>query len=75
MCGPLRGGRIREIECQFPHIIPPMLSTSTKVAKRGAYMQDTMVTVFSHVRQGKILDYMKKIDHDLLQSIGMFLPQ
>ena len=52
-----------------------MLSTSTKVAKRGAYMQDTMVTAFSHVRQGKILDYMKKIDHDLLQSIGMFLPQ
>ena len=52
-----------------------MLSTSTKVAKRGAYMQDTMVTAFSHVHQGKILDYMKKIDHDLLQSIGMFLPQ
>ena len=38
-----------------------MLSTSAKVAKRGAYMQDTTVTAFSHVCQGKILDYMKKL--------------
>ena len=38
-----------------------MLSISAKVAKRGAYMQDTTVTAFSHVCQGKILDYMKRM--------------
>jgi len=36
-------GRIREIKCQIPHISPPTLSTSAKVAKRGVYMRDTTV--------------------------------
>jgi len=30
-----------EIKCQILHISPPTLSTSAKVAKWGAYMQDT----------------------------------
>jgi len=44
-------GRIREIKCQIRHIIPPppMFSTSDKVAKRGAYVRDTVVGGFVEV--------------------------
>ena len=40
-------GHIREIKCQIPHISPPTLSTSAKVAKQGAYMRDATVCKMS----------------------------
>ena len=40
-------GCIREIRYQIPHISPPTLSTSAKVAKQGAYMRDATVCKMS----------------------------
>ena len=48
---PEEGAYSREIKCQIPHISPPTLSTSAKVAKRGAYMRDTTVYSSSSSRR------------------------
>jgi len=44
--GPGRGGVFTS---QIPHVSHPTLLTSAKVAKRGVYLQDTMVVNIVYV--------------------------